>query len=120
ARFLRQGSQRLPARGFRRSLPPFGCCRGAGMKQDPDSGEIAYRVADRLKTDAPWEVYAERSERYEVHFNGTATELIHGPIALAGFGVRISRPRNGKTSTGFQASTDLSDAGIRAALEDAE
>jgi PmbA protein len=90
------------------------------MKQDPDGGEIAYRVADRLKTASPWEVYAERSERYEVHFNGTATELIHGPIALAGFGVRVFRPRNGKTSTGFQASTDLTDAGIRAALEDAE
>ncbi len=90
------------------------------MKQDPDGGEIAYRIGDRLKTPAPWEVYAERSERYEVHFNGTATELIHGPIALAGFGVRIFRSRNGKTSTGFQASTDLTDAGIRAALEDAE
>jgi len=82
--------------------------------------ETAQRVADRLKAKPPWEVYAEHSRRFEVHVNGKTVELTRGPIALEGYGLRVLRFREGKTAVGFQASTDLSEKGVHAALADAE
>jgi len=82
--------------------------------------ETAFRVAEQLRAPEPWEVYGERIQRFEVHLSGSRVEMIRGPIALEGYGLRILRPREGKTGVGFQASTDLSPAGIRATLEDAE
>lgn len=85
-----------------------------------DSPSVAQRVADRLRVEGPWEVFAEQAERYEVHLNGTRVELVRGPISLTGYSVRLLRSREGKTATGFQASTDLSEAGIGKAVEQAE
>jgi len=82
--------------------------------------ETAARVAELLKTDAPWEVFAERLRRYEIHLSGLTVEMVRGPIALEGYGIRVLRARAGKTGSGFQASTDLSAAGVRAATADAE
>ncbi|MFZ1024238.1 MAG: TldD/PmbA family protein [Thermoplasmata archaeon] len=81
---------------------------------------IGFRVADRLRTAAPWEVYGERVRRYEIHFQGRMLEAIRGPLLVEGFGVRIFRAHDDQTGVGFQASTDSSDAGIAATLKDAE
>ncbi len=87
----------------------------------PDStARTAVDVADRLHLPEPWEVYGERARRYEVHFTGPSIELVRGPLELEGFGLRVFRPRDGGFGIGFQASTDLSDAGIRTAEADAE
>jgi predicted Zn-dependent protease len=82
--------------------------------------DLAYRVADRLKTDGPWDVIGERSTRFEVHLQGTTVELERGPITIEGYGVRLFRRHGDGLGTGFQASTDLSPEGIRAVVEDAE
>ncbi len=81
---------------------------------------LAARVAERLHVEPPWEVYAEEAVRYEVHLNGTSVELVRGPVAVQGIGLRVLRPHDGAVGAGFQASTDLSDAGLRAAASDAE
>ncbi len=80
----------------------------------------AFEVADRLHLAAPWEVFAERSRRYEIHLNGRSIELVRGPIFLEGYGIRIFRPAGEGTGEGFQASTDLSSEGIAATVADAE
>jgi predicted Zn-dependent protease len=90
------------------------------MTETSLGAETAHWVAERIRAPEPWEVYAERSRRYELHFNGKAVELVHGPVTLHGYGIRVLRSRDGKTGTGFQSSTDLSEDGIRAALGDAE
>jgi predicted Zn-dependent protease len=90
------------------------------MSASHATADTADRVADRIKLTTPWEVFAEKIRRYEVHLNGRTIELIRGPIALEGYGVRLFHPKEGRISTGFQASTDLSDNGIQAVLADAE
>ena len=86
---------------------------------NPD--RLAARLGDRVRATAgPWEVYAERARRYEVHFNGTSIELVRGPIIVEGYGIRLFRPKGKETGVGYQASTDLSDDGVRAAIADAE
>jgi predicted Zn-dependent protease len=87
----------------------------------PDSpSPLGYRVADRVKADGPWEVFAERARRYEVHFNGTVTEAVRGPLLVEGYGLRVFRARGDRTGIGFQASTDASEEGIRTSAADAE
>jgi|GEM_PF-351174 len=83
--------------------------------------DLAVRVADRLGGLAgPWDVFAERSRRFEIHLNGLTVELTRGPIVLEGYGLRLLRAIDGQTGIGYQASTDPSDEGVRAAVEDAE
>jgi TldD protein len=82
--------------------------------------DTAHRVADRLRAEPPWDVFAERSRRFELHLNGRTLEMARGPITVEGFGVRVFRVRGEKTGVGFQASTDVSEEGIRAARERAE
>ncbi len=84
------------------------------------TSDTAFRVADRVRVPAPWEVFAERTRRFEVHLNGRAIEMVRGPIALEGYGIRLLRSREGRTGVGFQSSTDLSEAGIHATSADAE
>jgi predicted Zn-dependent protease len=85
------------------------------------TADTAMRVADRLRAvPAPWDVFAERTRRFEIHLNGPRIELIRGPIVLEGYGVRLLRPREKTLGIGFQASTDLSERGVKAAVEDAE
>jgi len=90
------------------------------MNRSSSSSEIAGHVADRLHLANPWEVFAERIRRYEIHFNGREIELTRGPLALDGYGIRLFFGTDGHTKHGFQASTDLSDAGVKAVVEDAE
>ncbi len=80
----------------------------------------AARVADQLRADGPWEVFAQRTRRYELHLNGTTIELARGPITVEGYGLRLLRPRGEQTGRGFQASTDLTADGIRATVATAE
>ena len=80
----------------------------------------AFEVADRIRGKGPWDVFAERVRRYEIHLNGRSVEMARGPIEVEGYGLRVFRHRNGKTGVGFQASTDLSEAGIRSAFASAE
>jgi len=82
--------------------------------------DTAFQVAERLRVPEPWEVFAERTNRYEIHLNGASVELIRGPILLEGYGVRVIRARDEATGIGFQASTDTSDEGIQATARDAE
>jgi TldD protein len=82
--------------------------------------DTAFRVAELIPVEGPWEVFAERSRRFEIHFTGRSVEMVRGPILLEGYGLRLFRFRDGATRIGFQASTDLSEGGIRQASEDAE
>ncbi len=83
--------------------------------------DAAFRVADRLKhLAAPWDVFAERCRRYEVHLSAGRVELVRGPVQIEGYGIRVLRPRDGSISDGLQASTDFSDAGIASVTADAE
>ncbi len=82
--------------------------------------DLAFRVADRVRAEPPWEVYADHSRRYEIHLNGPTVELTRGPIELEGYGLRLFRRRGEKTGTGFDASSDPSDAGIRKTVDEAE
>jgi predicted Zn-dependent protease len=83
--------------------------------------DLAARVADRLRpVPGPWDVFAERSRRYEVHLNGPRVELVRGPIVLEGYGVRLLRTQHEKTGVGYQASSDFSEDGVRATVADAE
>jgi TldD protein len=84
-----------------------------------DLATTAFDAADRLHIDAPWEVYGERSRRYEIHLNGRTIELIRGPILLEGIGLRVFRPHDGATRIGYQATTDLTPEGLRQVAEDA-
>jgi predicted Zn-dependent protease len=85
-----------------------------------ERSDLALRIADRLRTEPPWEVYADRSRRYEIHLNGTEVELIRGPITLEGYGLRLFRPHGKGQGVGFVGSTDVTDEGIRASVEGAE
>lgn len=80
----------------------------------------AFRVGDRLAGKEPWEVFGERIRRYEIHLVGSRIEMIRGPIALEGYGVRVFRARDSQLGVGHQASNDFSEEGIRVATEDAE
>lgn len=84
------------------------------------SADTAFRVAERLRVPEPWEVFGERSNRYEIHLNGRTVEMVRGPILLEGYGLRVFRAREGATGIGFQSSTDASDDGILATTRDAE
>lgn len=90
------------------------------MSSDSAAVSTAFRVADRIRAAGPWEVYGERTRRFEVHLAGRTVEMVRGPIALEGYGLRVLRPHGEKIGTGFQASTDFSEEGIRDAVADAE
>lgn len=90
------------------------------MRSPSSAPEIASEVADRLHLPGPWEVFAERIRRFEIHFNGREIELTRGPLALDGYGIRRFFTREGRTQIGFQASTDRSDAGITSVVNEAE
>lgn len=100
-----------------RAAPPS---RAASRPAPESAADPAFQVADSGKLAGEWEVYGERLRRYEVHFNGPKIELIRGPISLSGYGVRVFHRNDGRTSAGFQGSTDLSPTGIAAVLADAE
>lgn len=85
-----------------------------------DDAATAFRVADRLRLEGAWEVYAERLRRYEIYLNGTTIELSRGPLWVEGVGIRVFRPRDGRLGVGFQATSDLSPEGLRSASADAE
>jgi TldD protein len=91
------------------------------MIAQSSTADTAFRVADRLRNvEGPWDVYGERTREFEIHLGGPVVELTRGPILLEGYGIRLLRARDGKTAVGFQASSDGSDEGIRAVVDDAE
>jgi predicted Zn-dependent protease len=90
------------------------------MTASPRTPDLASRVADRLTTDAPWDVIGQRATSFELHLQGTRVELERGPLTLEGYGLRVFRPRGEGLGVGFQASTDLSAEGIRAVVHDAQ
>ncbi len=90
------------------------------MNRARNAKELAASLAAELKADAPWEVAAERSTRYEVHLQGTAIELERGPLSVEGYGIRLFRARGETLGAGFVASTDLSGPGIANARREAE
>lgn len=82
---------------------------------------LAAHVADRLgQLTTPWDVFAERSRRFELHLTGTRTTLKRGPIVVEGFGVRVLSEVDQQVGIGYQSSTLLTEDGIRAAAEDAK
>jgi TldD protein len=81
---------------------------------------LALAVAEKLAPlEVPWEVYAERSRRFEIQLSGSRVEMTRGPLRLEGYGIRVLSEVDDQTGVGFQASTDLSERGVRAAAEDA-
>jgi predicted Zn-dependent protease len=85
------------------------------------ASDAAFRVADRLQRLAsPWDVFAERCRKYEVHLSAGRVELVRGPVEIEGYAIRVLRPRDGAISDGLQASTDFSDAGVATVTADAE
>ncbi|MFZ0700030.1 MAG: metallopeptidase TldD-related protein [Thermoplasmata archaeon] len=82
--------------------------------------DLAFRVAEKLRIEAPWDVYAEHLEGYEVHFDGARIETVRGPITTDGYGIRVLRKVGEQMSVGYQASADASGPGIAAVLADAE
>jgi TldD protein len=91
------------------------------MSPHPSSPDPAARVADRLRNlPPPWDVYAERSRRYEIHLSAGRVELVRGPVAVEGYGIRVLRPREGSLGSGLQASTDFSSEGVAQVVSDAE
>ena len=82
--------------------------------------ETAFRVADSLRLPPPWEVFGQRVRRFETYFDESRLETVRGPIELEGIGLRIFRPREGKLGIGFQATSDLSPAGIHGIIGTAE
>jgi predicted Zn-dependent protease len=83
--------------------------------------DTAFRVADRLRKLAPpWDVYAERCRKFEIHVSAGRVELVRGPVSIEGYGIRVLRPRDGGLSGGLQSSTDLSAEGVASVTADAE
>jgi len=81
---------------------------------------FASAVAEKVgPLDVPWEVYAERARRFEIQLSGSRVEMTRGPLRLEGYGIRVLTEVDDQTGVGFQASTDVSERGIRAAAEDA-
>jgi len=82
---------------------------------------LAVRVADRLRgLTVPWDVFAERSRRFEIHLQRGRVELTRGPLLLEGYGVRLLTPSEGQTGVGYRAATDFSEEGVRTAVAAAE
>ena len=90
------------------------------MSATGSTSDLAFRVADLVRVDGPWDLVAERSRRFEVHLQGTSVELERGPVTVEGYGLRLIRPHGDGVGTGFQASTDLSPEGVKAVISDAE
>jgi predicted Zn-dependent protease len=86
----------------------------------PSDRPLAFDVAEHVRSEGPWEVFAERLRRYEVHFNGRKVEVIRGPLLIEGYGLRVFRNRGDVTGSGFQSSTDTSPASIAESLREAE
>lgn len=84
------------------------------------TSDLAFRVAELVRADPPWDVVGQRATTFELHLQGTEVELERGPITIEGYGLRLFRPRGELLGTGFQASTDLSADGVRAVVRDAE
>ncbi len=83
--------------------------------------QTAFEVAEHLRAArSSWDVFAERSRRYEIHLNGRSIEMVRGPVEVEGYGLQVFHERNGATGAGFQASTDRSAEGVRAAFDSAE
>lgn len=84
------------------------------------SSELASRIADRLRTEGPWDVIGERSRKFEIHLRGTSVEMERGPMTIEGYGLRLIRSHGDGVGVGFQASSDLSESGVGAVVRDAE
>ncbi|NNN18093.1 MAG: hypothetical protein HKL79_07020, partial [Thermoplasmata archaeon] len=82
--------------------------------------DLAFRVAEQLQIDGPWDVYAEHLARYEIHFDGTHIETVRGPVTIDGYGIRVLRKVEDQMGVGYQASDDASSSGISTVLADAE
>jgi len=93
------------------------------MSEPTFEADTAFRAADEVRRRGlagAWDLFGERAERYEVHLNGTTREYLRAPIRLEGVGLRVLRPRDGKMSIGFAATSDRSPESLARAIEDAE
>jgi len=90
------------------------------MTDAASPSELAFRVAEHVKAEPPWDVVGQRATSYELHLQGTSVELERGPLTIEGYGLRLFRTHGELLGTGFQASTDLSPEGIRTVVQDAE
>ena len=91
------------------------------MTGDPPPGH-AEELADRLgsRLGSPWEVYLERTRRFEVHLAGDRIEMRRGPIEMLGFGLRLLRRAGEQVGVGIAASSDFSPGSLGKAVRDAE
>ncbi len=82
--------------------------------------ETAQHAAERLAVPGPWELFGQRLSRFELYADGLRTETVRGPLLIEGVGLRLFRPSPEGLGVGFQATTDLSEPGLRQLIEDAE
>lgn len=83
---------------------------------------VASVVAEELRgrVEPPWEVFGERAQHFEIHLNGPSVEMVRGPIALTGYGIRLFRPREKVMGVGFSAGSDTAPASIGRLVAGAE
>jgi predicted Zn-dependent protease len=83
---------------------------------------LADELVPRLRTaaTAPWEVYAQRATRHEIHFNGDQIELVRGPLATRGYGLRLFRPAEKAIRVGFAASNQFDPGATERTVQRAE
>lgn len=71
--------------------------------------DLTAQVAAHLRSRVapPWEIFAQRLRRHEIHLVGRRIELVRGPIELEGFGLRVLRSAAGTTKVGVASTNDL-------------
>jgi len=82
--------------------------------------ETAQQAAERLTLPGPWEIFGQRLSRVELYADGLRTETVRGPLSVEGVALRLFRPTSEGLGIGFQATTDLSEPGLKRLVEDAE
>jgi predicted Zn-dependent protease len=86
------------------------------------NADTADRVADLIGKGlpGPWDVFAQRLHRYEVHLVGRSTELHRGPLTIEGFGLRVMRSGDDRLRVGLASTDEVSRESVTAAIARAE
>jgi predicted Zn-dependent protease len=88
------------------------------IEASPRAAELARAIPP--STTAPWELFAQRASRYELHLTGAEVSLVRGPLSVEGFGVRLFRPHDKAMRVGFAASNIASPDSVHRTFERAE
>jgi predicted Zn-dependent protease len=86
------------------------------------TADTAERVGDLIGTHlaGPWDVFAQRLHRHEVHLVGRAPELHRGPLTIEGFGLRVFRPNGDALRVGLASTNEVSRDSVAQTIARAE